>query len=239
MGMPVSVDIPNCHEGEVFRQVFAQLRGIDDQFSPFRPDSELSRYRRGEITQDDLSIGLRDVIRGCQEAEAETDGYFSAHYGQDFDPTGYVKGWAIKQGCEVIDAAGYHTYCLSAGGDINAKSSGDKIWHIGIQDPRDKAKIIKTITGKNFAVATSGNYERGQHIINPKTGRPPADLISLTAVGPDIIKADVLATAAYAMGRPGLNFIEHKALAYEALAIDKEGKVLMTKDMDKLITGSL
>ena len=235
MGMPVSVDIPNCSDEAIFQAVFAELEAIDEQFSPFKTDSELSRFRRGELAAENVSIGMKDVMKGCLEAETYTDGYFSARYGKQFDPTGYVKGWAIDQAARLIADAGYRTYCLSLGGDITAKSDGDKTWRIGIQNPTDRHSIIGRLAGKNFAVATSGNYERGDHVIDPKSGRPAKRLLSLTVAGPEVIRADVLATAAYAMGPPGIDFIIHQEAGYEAMGITKAGKTLVTPGMDKLL----
>jgi thiamine biosynthesis lipoprotein len=235
MGMPISVDIPNCSDVYLFNDVFAELRRIDEQFSPFKPDSELSRFRRGELPVEQVSIGMQDIMKACLEAEAYTNGYFSARYGGEFDPSGYVKGWAIEQASNIIKQRGYSTFCIRAGGDIDAKSDGPKTWRIGIQDPRDKMSTIEQVAGKNFAVATSGNYERGNHIINPKTGQPAKELLSLTIIGPDISRADILATAAYVMGKKGLGFITKKEPGYEVLAIDKAGQVMMSKGIDRFL----
>jgi thiamine biosynthesis lipoprotein len=112
-----------------------------------------------------------------------------------------------------------------------ARSGGSKQWHIGIQDPRDKTKILNKLSIGSGAVATSGSYERGAHIINPKTGQPADELLSVSVIGPDIIKADVLATAAFAMGARGLDFIRLQD-GYEALVINKNDKLFRT---DKII----
>jgi thiamine biosynthesis lipoprotein len=73
----------------------------------------------------------------------------------------------------------------------------------------------------DLAVATSGTYEKGTHIYDPHTGAPATELLSMTIVGPSIVEADVYATAAFAMGLAGLDFIERRA-GYEAYAIDPE-----------------
>ena len=53
------------------------------------------------------------------------------------------------------------------------------------------------------AVATSGTYERGEHILDPHTGLAPEGVLSVTIVGEDLAVADAYATAAFAMGRAG------------------------------------
>ena len=235
MGMPVALDIPGTSDINIFKRVFKELHLIDEQFSPFIEHSELSRFRRGELSPEELSIGMKDVMKACLEAEAMTNGYFSARYSKDFDPTGYIKGWAIAEASRKLLKAGIGTFSLSVGGDVNAYSNSEKTWKIGILDPQNKKSIIGKIVGQNLAIATSGNYERGNHIINPKTGRPARELLSLTVEGPDIIKADILATAAYAMGKAGLKFIDDKQPGYEVLAIDRKGEVFLSGGMRNLL----
>jgi thiamine biosynthesis lipoprotein len=201
MGMPISIDITDCSDDNVFNATFERLREIDNRYSTFKSDSEVSRFAAGLIAEKNLSAELKHVIKASRHAEKETDGYFSAWASGVFDPSGYVKGWAIDQAGEVIEKQGYKTYCIGAGGDILARSNTDKIWDIGIQDPDDKTKILNKLSISNGAVCTSGSYERGSHIINPKTKKPAVDFVSVTIVGPDIIQADVLATAVFAMGK--------------------------------------
>jgi thiamine biosynthesis lipoprotein len=219
MGMPVSIDIPGDDTAQAFTWAFARLRQIDKKFSTYKPDSEVSKYIKGEVDQADLSPELKNIIRACRAAEKKTDGYFSAWAAGKFDPSGYVKGWAIAEAGEIIEKAGFKTYCIGAGGDILARSDSEKIWNIGIQDPADKTKILNTLSISNGAIATSGNYERGPHIINPKTKKPATELLSVTVTGPDIIWADVLATAIFAMGKQkGSEFIKSQP-SYKAFII--------------------
>ena len=215
MGMPITVDVPSCKDRIVFDKIFDLFKEIDAKFSPYKNDSELSRYNNGELTKNELSREMKSVIAACEKYKLETNGYFDAWY-KDFDPSGYVKGWAIKKGGDLIKRLGYETYCISAGGDILAASAGEKVWNIGIQDPKNKLDVLKILQISDGAVATSGSYERGEHIINPKTGIPATDLVSITVVGPNIISADVYATAAFAMGESGVKFVnEHKGfMAY-------------------------
>ncbi|MBX4201409.1 FAD:protein FMN transferase [Candidatus Saccharibacteria bacterium] len=221
MGMPITIDIPEPVDKQVFDWCFARLKQIDQKFSLYKEDSEVSRYRRGEV--DKPSPELAQIIRQCQAAEKKTNGYFSAWAGGQFDPSGYVKGWAIAKVGEIIEQSGHKTYCIAAGGDILSRSAGDKIWDIGIQDPTDKTKILNKLSISNGAVATSGNYERGAHINNPKTKRPAKELLSVTVTGPEIIWADVLATAVFAMGLSGLEFMKAQP-AYQVLIIDNHGR---------------
>jgi len=120
----------------------------------------------------------------------------------------------------LIKDHGFKTFCIGAGGDVFAVSDGSKEWRIGIQDPRDKTKILNKLSILNGAVATSGDYERGAHIINPKTGKPANELLQITVTGTDIIMADVLATAAFAMGKAGEAFVNAQP-GYRAIVVKK------------------
>jgi thiamine biosynthesis lipoprotein len=221
MGTGVSLDIPEAKNEVIFSDVFELLRQIDAQFSLYKTDSELSRFQRGEIIQKNLSPQMKTVMAACKKFEKLTNGYFSANFAGKYDPTGYVKGWAIAEAGKLIKKRGFRTYCIGIGGDILACSDGSKEWQIGIQDPKDKTKILNKLSIGSGAVATSGSYERGAHIINPKTKKPANELLSITVCGPDIIKADVLATAAFAMGKAGVKFVDRQK-GYKALAVSRE-----------------
>jgi thiamine biosynthesis lipoprotein len=234
MGTGVSIDIPDAEE-KIFNKVFKRLIQIDERFSTYKPESEVSKYIRGEITEGQISHELKQVIKACKTAEKATDGTFSAWAGHSFDPSGYVKGWSIAEGAKIIKKAGYKTFCIGIGGDILAASNSERIWRIGIQDPAHKNQILTTLSVKNAAVATSGTYERGLHIINPKTHEPSSSILSITVVGADIIDADVLATSAFVQGEFGLNFIGGKALGYEAIMVGKNGEVSITSGMGEYL----
>jgi thiamine biosynthesis lipoprotein len=221
MGMPISIDVPGCDTAQTFNWAFARFRQIDKKFSTYKYDSEVSRYRHGEIMEEDLSKELKMIIRACHRAEEHTDGYFSAWYNGTFDPSGYVKGWSIAEAAKIIEQTGYKTYCIGAGGDILASSKSNKIWNIGIQNPSDSTKALNTLSISSGAVATSGNYVRGDHIFNPKTKQPAHELLSVTVTGPNIIMADILATALFAAGVSDSAIIK-KHKQYQAMVLTKD-----------------
>jgi thiamine biosynthesis lipoprotein len=142
MGTPISIDIPETGDGKVFKAAFERLIQIDERFSTYKKASEVSRFRDGEWGESELSPELALVIKNCRDWEKKTGGFFSSWADGLFDPSGYVKGWAIAETGKVIEEAGFKTYCVGAGGDILARSAGAKKWRIGIQDPTDQAKIL-------------------------------------------------------------------------------------------------
>ena len=125
------------------------------------------------------------------------------------DPSGFVKGWAVEAAAGILDAAGARNYCLNAGGDVIARGEPEpgSPWRIGIRHPEIPDRVATILEARDLAVATSGGYERGDHIGDPHTGRPALGLLSVTVVGPHLAEADAYATAAFAMGEAGLSWI--------------------------------
>ena len=224
MGMPVTVDVrdPNASAGAL-DDVYADLVRTDRLFSPFLPESEISRIRDGRLAVAEAGPLVHEVLELCRVFERDTDGYFSAWHEGKLDPSGLVKGWAIARGAAILDSRGYRDYFIDAGGDVMTRGhSGPRAaWRVGIRHPVERDKVVRVILASDLAVATSGTYEKGSHIYDPHTGAPATELLSMTVVGPRIVEADVYATAAFAMGLAGLEFIEGRA-GYEAYAIDKE-----------------
>jgi thiamine biosynthesis lipoprotein len=229
MGIPISIDIPSAISKAVFDVCQARFDEIDSRFSTYKPDSELSKYRRNAIQKKDLSKEQLMVMKRCQELEKITEGYFSSKYNGSYDPTGFVKGWAVAEAAKCIEAAGYNTYLINAGGDIMARSD-KREWSIGIQNPIVKDEFIATLAAQSFSVATSGIYERGEHIYDPHTKKPSVELISVTVVGFDVIMADVLATALCAMdAKKALAFISSTP-HYDAILVDKDGHIFTSSN---------
>ena len=81
-------------------------------------------------------------------------------------------------------------------------------------------------------VATSGAYERGEHIIDPHTGQAPKDILSVTIIGQDLATADAYATATYAMGPDGATWCSGLD-GYEAIIMRSDDTVLTTPGLDR------
>ena len=89
-------------------------------------------------------------------------------------------------------------------------------------DPHHRDRLAAVVSGTDIVVATSGVAERGAHVFNPFTGRPATGLSSVTIVGPDIVTADVYATAALAMESAAPTWLEGMT-GYQAMTIDSDG----------------
>lgn len=223
MGMPIGIDVRDPEDVDV-EPAFAWLREVDATFSTFREDSEISRLDRGELTLADCRPEVDAVLSRCLALARSTRGYFSVRPAGRLDPSGLVKGWAVAEAAERLAAAGAERFCINAGGDVVARG---RRWRVGIRHPEDTARLAAVLAVEDLAVATSGEYERGAHIVDPHTGRRPTGLLSVTIVGPDLATADAYATAAFAMGADGPAWTA-SLTGYDALCITSDHRVLST-----------
>ena len=234
MGTVVSFDVPDWTArdsggGAVLHRARQWLHWVDATFSPYRDDSDVSRFGRGSIPLAECAPELAEVLAACADVSARSGGYFTTRPGGRFDPSGYVKGWAIERAAAMLTAAGSAEHSVNGGGDIQCV--GDRgpgqPWRVGIADPLRPGSLALVVTGQDFAVATSGVAERGAHIVNPHTGQPATGLASLTVVGARLAAADAYATAAFAMGPAARDWVESLD-GYEAFAITPGGQVWQT-----------
>jgi FAD:protein FMN transferase len=222
MGMPVTVQVgDDAAESRALDALFEDFALLDRTFSPFLVDSEVSRINRGDLRLEDAGQLVNQAIHLCHLYEQATRGFFSAWIAGRFDPSGLVKGWAIDRACSILEGYGYGNYFVDAGGDVQTRGRNAEggPWRVGIRHPVERDKVTEVVLASGLAVATSGTYEKGGHIVDPHNGEPAGAWLSFTVVGPDILEADVYATACFAMGVTGLEFMSQVA-RYEAYAID-------------------
>ncbi len=240
MGTAIGIDVPGGDlPAEVIDDAFALLRDVDARFSSYRPDSEVSRLIRGELEEADASADLRAVLGLCEDLRRTSDGYFDirGHRADGRpDPTGLVKGWAIDEAAFRLDAAGALDFAINAGGDIVARGEPEpgRPWRVGIRHPEQGDRLAAVLRIRDLAVATSGLYERGDHIVDPHDGQAARDLMSVTVVGPSLTYADAYATAAFAMGSAGAAWV-HGHPGYGAYAIGADRRSVWTPRVELLL----
>lgn len=208
MGMPVTIDCPDVTNTALIKKVFDFFRRIDQTYSPYIETSNVGKINRGELDAADYSDELKEILVIADQTKQETKGYFDVWHNGTFDPSGIVKGWAIQKAAAMLDSF-TQNYYLEAGGDIQVRGvSGHKQpWRIGIRNPFERTENIAVVALDNAAIATSGTAIRGQHIYNSH-GQAPTGTVSLSVIGGRIVDADRYATAAFAMGLAGINFIQ-------------------------------
>ena len=233
MGMPVVVDARD--EGldpSAIDRVFDWLRFVDATFSTYKEDSEISRINRGELAVAAAHDDVREVLARCDELRVETRGYFDvrAERAERIDPSGLVKGWSVDRAAAILDEAGARNYAVNAGGDMVLRGGAlpDELWRVGIQHPTLRDRVARVVETNELAVATSGAYARGDHVVDPHTRRPPEGVLSVTITGPVLATADAYATAAFAMGLDAPRWTARLPRGYEAMTILADETVLST-----------
>ena len=227
MGMPISIHLRGAGVrtdpavAAAVAETFERLRVADRLFSTYRPDSQVIAIRRGELPVDRWHPWVREVAVLCEKARQRTDGYFDAWPPTGFDPSGLVKSWAVDHAATLLTGFGDVDLCFNAGGDIMTRvcSPASPAWRVGVEDPRDRTRILVVQEIRNGGVATSGSAARGRHIIDPHTGEHPDELLAVTVTGPSLLWADVYATAAFAHGGDIEGWLHTRAPGYQVLVV--------------------
>jgi thiamine biosynthesis lipoprotein len=244
MGTVVSIDVREPDPGNpaitaAIEAAVAWLNEVDARFSVHRDGSEIRRLDRGELALDDCHPDVRHVLRACEDLRRETGGAFDARGHRvdgRLDPSGYVKGWAVDEAADLLTAAGARAFAINAGGDIVARGepAPGEPWRVGIRHPADAAGVAAVLAIRDAAVATSGLYERGPHIRDPRSGAIPDAYASVTVVGPRLAPADAYATAALAMGAEGPSWVAARP-DYGILVLDAAGTATWSDLVDRLL----
>lgn len=232
MGMTITVEIADkVFDQEVFKKAFDYFEYVDEKFSTYKDKSEISLINKGQIKEDEYSQDMQEILNLSEKTKKETKGFFDIQMGTGLDPSGIVKGWAIKKVSDILKESGIKNFYINAGGDIqvSGKNAEGKKWSVGIRNPFNPEKeVVKIIFLTDKGVATSGTYIRGEHIYNPhKRGEKIDKILSITVIGPDVYEADRFATAAFAMGEKGIDFIASLP-GFEGYMIPKKGEAVMT-----------
>lgn len=244
MGTTVSIDVrPPLVAPGILDDVVEQLRDVDARFSTYRADSEVSRLARGEIDLEHCSLDVRHVMAACEHLAVVTGGAFDVRRHRPdgrLDPSGFVKGWAVEEAAWLVDSAGGRNYWINAGGDIVARGEAEpgRQWRVGIRHPDRADRVAAVLAVSDRAIATSGSYERGEHVGDPRAGgRAAVGLRSVTLVGPGLAFTDAYATAVFAMGPDGLSWLasEPETADYAAYAITDDGRVIWTEGMERYL----
>ena len=229
MGMPIKITTVDKVSQAKLDSIFAYFRTVDEQYSPYKPTSEVSRINAG-LPESQWSAEMRDIMRRCEITKKQTHGYFDPiRPGGTLDPSGLVKGWAVQNAADRFQRLGVADFSIDAGGDIavSGDSPSGHEWRIGIRNPFERSEVIKVIGLRNQGVATSGTAIRGQHIYDPLHHTQLESIVSLTVIGPNVYDADRFATAGFSMGKKGISFIEDLE-GFEGYMIDQKGIATMT-----------
>ena len=212
---------------QVTNEIGKYLKNVEEKFSPFLPDSLVSIHTDvGEVLQEDFfDLEYQEVYGRSLIAKKETKGLFDPFFDGEYNPTGFVKGWAIENAFmkyikPLIDNNIIEAGAINGAGDmqVGTRIDSDFSWEIGIENPEDKEKIIARYSLKNGAVATSGLSKKGQHIKSDND----INHVQVTVVGTYLSDVDVLATVGVvANEKIWSEIVENKLLT--GILLTKEG----------------
>jgi thiamine biosynthesis lipoprotein len=208
------------------------LDDLEQRFSHYRRDSDISRWVAGETVAADAVAEIEHVLRECGRLHADSDGVFRARNPRThaLDTAGYVKGYAIGRAAEELRTQGLRNFVVGIGGDAFAAgaASDERPWTIAVQDPRRSHGILAMVDATDLAVATSGTAERGDHIWvgdDPTVVAANMGILSFTVIGPDVAEADAYATIGFAMGEAGMAWVAgHEG--YRSIVVRPDGSAV-------------
>lgn len=247
MGMPISLAMRGRYAAtpeadRAWQSVINQLREVDQIFSTYREDSVINRLDRGELAPEQCPAEVAEVLQLGREAEQLSAGAFSimlpsASGRRRLDPSGVVKGWGLQRASQFLAPLDDTDYCLSGGGDIICRTAdlSRPEWRIGIEHPHNPKALIAVVPIRSGAIATSGTAHRGAHLIDPRTGRAPSGIASVSVIEASLTGADIDATAAYVHGRDAVRWLQDRPIR-SALIVWADGTT--TRLPADLITNS-
>ncbi len=195
--------------------VLAEIDRLSAILNTWAKDSEISRWQAAGKPME-ISADLAAVLKACDHWAANSQSAFSAGVkapaaemgkaawtmdGTTATFTGtpggitvdaLAKGYIIDRAVEKA-AGGVDSLTLNIGGDLRVTGRQT----VSIADPHDdseNAAPLAEVTLENQSLATSGDYRRGNHIIDPRSGKPAGHIASASVIAPDAVTADALAT---------------------------------------------
>ena len=228
--VPVSPILFQCVQFAV--QLAEETRGAFDPAIGHRMESlgYNREYRTGKIVCTDIAPGQRATFRDLHlDPRSST---IQLHRPLILDLGAVAKGLAIDMAAQELQP--FADFCIDAGGDLylGGRNGEGVPWYVGIRDPLNPNSVIQTLHASDQAVCTSGDYERGRHILDPRTGQPAASTASVTVVAPNALLADALSTAAFVLGpREGLALLER--MGVEGIVITPESEIYQTPGLKR------
>jgi len=234
MGTVVTIEVARPEAEDAIERALGWFHSIEACCTRFRPESELMRlvaqpgipFRASPVLFEavQFAVMVAEASDGAFDPTMKGDGYcdieldpkrrtIRLHRPHALDLGAVAKGFAVDIAARELTPL--ENFAIDAGGDLffGGKNAQGEPWSVGVSHPRRDGELIRTVRLSNRAVCTSGDYERGQHILDPRTGEPAVDVVSATVVAPSAMLADALATAAFVLGpEKGIEFLEQMSV---------------------------
>ncbi len=223
----------------------------DELFHVIERSLEFSRFTDGIFDVTFSSVGhLYDYRNGVRPTEQQIeDALPGVNYrhvildhiahtvrfkrpGMRIDLGGIAKGYAVEKSVAMLRERGISNALVTAGGD--SRVLGDhrgRPWMVGIRDPRNSEREVAMLPLSDTAISTSGDYERyfeadgvrHHHILDPKTGKSPGGIHSVTILGPDGMTTEGISTSVFVMGVNHGMALVNSLPGIAAVIVDKDG----------------
>lgn len=247
MGTRVTITVKDNDPGAHIEAAHKRLKDLEEKLNRFAPLSEINRInnlaglaaapvssdtircvelavRAARETSGAYDPTLRDYRKIKIDRKNRTIKLLSDQLQLNLD--GIAKGFAVEEARQVLRKRGVKSAMIDMRSSIAVIGGPSKI---GIQHPRKKNELLDTLILKDGeSLSTSGDYEQGRHIINPKTGLPAATCQAVTVVTRDAGWADALSTGIFVLG-PEKGLALTKKLKLKVLIVDAKGKIFRYK----------
>jgi thiamine biosynthesis lipoprotein len=192
-------------------------------------------YRAGTAPDEAALARARPLVgwRGLELDERARTLRF-ARAGMRIDLGGFAKGHAVDNAIRLLQGLGIEHALVAAGGDSHVIGDRDgRPWTIAVRDPRRDDAVVAVLPLESTAISTSGDYERyferdGQrhhHLLDPRTGRSPAGIRSVTILADDGLTTEALSKTVFVQGvEAGLALVETLP-GVDAVIVDAEGRL--------------
>ena len=245
MGTTARVKVEGPMSPYLAQRALYEIEKMDVIFNKFTPKSEIAMINRlaGKAPLQ-VSSDTYDCISLAVKINKLTQGAFDITLGhardlvlnpairkvylkrdnEKIDLGGIAKGFAVEAARHLLLIKGSHA------GMVDLHSSiavfGHKIWRIGIRHPRQPEKLLGVVElGNGQSLSTSGDYEQGKHIIDPRTGKPAESCEAVTLIGKNAAEMDALSTGVFVLGpEKGMGLIENLP-EVEGVIVDCRGKI--------------
>lgn len=231
---------------EACEAAFTEIDRLDDLLSNYKPNSELSRVNataaKGPVK---VTPEFFDFLRVSDEFRRQTFGAFDITLGKGrlsldtrnytvefttpdvkLDPGGIGKGLAVDHAIDILKSAGIQRALVDAGmSTINAIGTppdDPQGWKINIRSPRSKDEVAATVWLKDNSLSTSATYEKGRHIVDPKTGKPPNGVLAVSSIAITGTESDAITKCFFVLGRKGAADFIKSHPGVQALVCDPE-----------------
>ncbi|MFB9120046.1 FAD:protein FMN transferase [Bergeyella porcorum] len=144
------------------------------------------------------------------------------------------KAYAAQRAAEKMKSKGVEHILVNAAGDLYVFGNppGKDCWRIGLQNPFRRSKTLQSVCVKDEAILTSGDYEkfvfidgkRYGHIINPKTGMPSTQNVSVTVKGKNAELANFLSTTLMLLDKKQAKALAKQYPEYKIWLVQSDGK---------------